>query len=149
MAEYAYDINEVMRRIDTKDYDYFLNLSDTDLNKIVPLIVTRWQVSLPYDGFAKRAANLLRINKDANCGLWVNSKEPRLFLLSLCGSATGKYRKHGYFGRKKATAPRKADKDKAEIRSCRKDLTDTEFDEFYAGLSKDDISLYKFAASLG
>lgn len=148
MAEYAYDINEVMRRIDTKDYDYFLNLPDDALKKIVPLIVTRWQVSLPYDGFEKRAANLLRINKDANCGLWVNSKDVRLFLLGLCASANGKYRKHGYFGRKKAAAPKKADKDKAEIRACRKDLTDAEFDEFYAGLGKDDITLYKFAASL-
>lgn len=149
MTEYAYDINEVMRRIDTKDYEYFLNLSDDDLKKIVPLIVTRWQVSLPYDRFAKRAETLLRINKNANCGLWVNAKDVRLFLLGLCASATGKYRKHGYFGRKKAVAPKKADKDKAEIRACRKDLTDTEFDEFYAGLSKEDIALYKFMASLG
>ena len=105
-------------------------------------------MSLPYDGFAKRAEALLRINKDANCGLWVNSKDVRLFLLSLCASATGKYRKHGYFGRKKAAAPKKADKDKAEIRACRGYLTDAEFDEFYAGLSKDDISLYKLAATL-
>ena len=41
MAEYAYDINEIMRRIDTKDYEYFLNLADDEIKKIVPLIVTR------------------------------------------------------------------------------------------------------------
>ena len=49
MAEYANDINEIMRRIDTKDYDYFLSLDETLLNKIAPLLIMRWQSCLPYD----------------------------------------------------------------------------------------------------
>ena len=77
MAEYANDINEIMRRIDTKDYDYFLSLDETLLNKIAPLLIMRWQSCLPYDGFKNQSANLVKINNQANCGLWTNGKDKR------------------------------------------------------------------------
>ena len=141
MAEYANDINEIMRHIDTKDYDYFLSLDETLLNKIVPLLIMRWQSCLPYDGFKNQSANLVKINNQANCGLWTNGKDKRLFLLSLCAIATGKYRKHGYFGRKKPKATA-ADNKKAIVRKYRQDLTDYEFEQFFNELGKDDLKQY-------
>ena len=141
MADYAFDINEVMRRIDTKDYDYFLSMGDDDINKLTPLILMRWKSCLPYDGFKQQCDNLLNINSKANCGLWGNAKDKRLFLLSLCAISSGKYRKHGYFGRKKEK-PKAADKKKQIVRGFRKDLTDAEFETFYSELSKDELNDY-------
>lgn len=141
MAEYANDINEIMHRIDTKDYDYFLSLDETLLNKIAPLLIMRWQSCLPYDGFKRQAENLVGINNRVNCGLWANSKDKRLFLLSLCALATGKYRKHGYFGRKKPKTTA-LDNKKSIVRKFRQDLTDYEFEQFFNGLSKDELKQY-------
>lgn len=139
--KYANDINEIMRRIDTKDYDYFLSLDEDLLNKIVPLLIMRWQASLPYDMFKRQCDNLVNINKNVNCGLWMNGKDKRLFLLGLCALANGKYRKHGYFGRKKPKTST-SDNKKEIIRQFKTDLTDSEFDTFYNSLSKDDMAQY-------
>lgn len=139
--KYANDINEIMRRIDTKDYEYFMSLDEALLNKITPLLIMRWQASLPYDGFKRQCANLVNINNNVNCGLWNNGKDKRLFLLSLCALANGKYRKHGYFGRKKTktTAP---DNKRIIVRQFKTDLTDSEFDMFYNSLGKEDMAQY-------
>jgi len=139
--KYANDINEIMRRIDTKDYDYFLSLDEDLLNKIAPLLIMRWQASLPYDGFKRQCDNLININNSVNCRLWGNGKDKRLFLLSLCALANGRYRKHGYFGRKKPKATA-SDNKKEIVRQFRTDLTDFEFDKFYNSLNKDDMTQY-------
>lgn len=139
--KYANDINEIMRRIDTKDYEYFLTLDEDLLSKIVPLLIMRWQASLPYDGFKRQGDNLVNINNNVNCGLWGNGKDKRLFLLSLCALANGKYRKHGYFGRKKPKAAA-SDNKKEIVRQFRSDLTDSEFDMLYNSLSKDEMAQY-------
>lgn len=80
---------EVLPKLDAKDIDWVLSLSEDDLKSIAPLITMKFM-----SGSTKNAAyNIIATNEVVNKGFWelYGYKDLQLMLLCLCGSGKKEY----------------------------------------------------------
>lgn len=142
MADFKYNIFDILSKLDNQQYDYFMTLSEDELKYVQPYVVMKWLATLPKGDKIAQAAKLLQVNSTMNVNHWNYSVDKRLQLLSMvCHNGT---QYHSY--PKKTTKENvKKDKKKEWLRKYKFELTNEEFEDWYSELTKADLLNYLVA----
>lgn len=129
------DLGQTLYALDTRNLDYYNNLSEDDRKSYVPLILMRFMSSAPNQG-ELHEYHLLSVNEIVNQDFWTLSKHPELQhqLLSLCG--IGKKQFHSWIPGAKKLNSSKLQK---FIFSVHPDLNSLEYGIFIKNNSVEEI----------
>lgn len=87
------DLGQTLYALDTRNLEYYNNLSDDDKKSYAPLILMRFMSSAPNQG-SSHEYHILSVNELVNQDFWnfsKNHKELQHLLLSLCGIGNKQY----------------------------------------------------------
>lgn len=129
------NIFQVLTHIDKKDYNYFKNLSDEQLNEMQPYTLLKWLSHVSTDN-NKAEYYTLVTNELVNNNFWKMSKYKDLQIQLLCACGCGSWTKHGWLKVKTAS---KKDKKIAELRKFFYNLTDEEFEYKIKNMNKKEL----------
>lgn len=129
------NIFQVLTHIDKKDYNYFKNLSDEQLNEMQPYTLLKWLSHVSTDN-NKAEYYTLVTNELVNNNFWKMSKYKDLQIQLLCACGCGSWTKHSWLKVKTAS---KKDKKIAELRKFFYNLTDEEFEYKIKNMNKKEL----------
>jgi hypothetical protein len=88
--EFKFDIFQVLRKINSKDYEFIRSLSDEDKKAINPYMILRWMFG------TSNPATMIWLNELVNPVIWGVKKDDageehyniKMFLLAICGTGS-------------------------------------------------------------